>query len=405
MGRRRRGSGRLRARLRRHGLARRPAGVRALLSARELRFTEGNRVELFTFGAEALRSMHEAIEGSRERIHLETYLLNPDRVGKRFLRALEARARAGVAVRLLYDAVGSRWLGEPDVAPLRRAGGEVVAFNPLGRLYPHFAPRRRDHRKLLLVDGRIGFTGGLNLGDEYESGLAGDGRWRDTHVRIEGPALRDLEAVFLESWFRADGPDLPWHALLETQARTVGDVRCAVLADGPAYRRRRLRELLITALASAERRVQLESPYFIPGRRVLDALAQAAARGIEVDLVLARRTDHPLLRRAARWLLPRLIERGVRIFEYATAMMHAKVALFDESWVLVGSSNLDRQSLERSYEVNLILEGGDVARRVAETFRDDLKQAVPLDAGSLASRGPLERACDLLAFALVRLVI
>jgi cardiolipin synthase len=371
-----------------------------------VRFTEGNRVVLFTTGAEALAAMLEAVEAARERVHLETYILRPDGVGRRFLRALEARARTGVAVRVLYDAVGSRGIGEPDLAPLRRAGGDVVAFNPLRRLFPRFAPRRRDHRKLLLVDGQVGFTGGLNLGEEYERGLGPGSRgWRDTHVRIEGPALRDLEAVFLESWFRADGPDLPWPSLLERTPPRSGDVRCAVLADGPAYRRRRVRELLIAALEGAERRARLESPYFIPGRRVLEALGRAADRGLEVELLFARETDHPLLHRAARALVPRLLARGVRVFEYATTMMHAKVALFDDSWVVIGSSNLDRQSFEHSYEVNLILEGGDMAQRVAESFERDLKEAERIDASTLAARGRLERLIDALAFALVRLVV
>jgi cardiolipin synthase len=260
--------------------------------------------------------MLRAIEGAKRRIHLETYILRSDRTGRRFLDALTARAADGVEVRLLYDAVGSLGFDPVALRPLLEAGGDAVAFNPLRRVYPLWFPRRRDHRKILVVDGRVAFTGGLNLGDEYwgpeQHGETGG--WRDTHVEVEGPAVRDLEAVFLESWFRADGPALGWLDILGPTPGPAGDVRVAVLPDGPAYRRRRTRELLIAGLEQATRHVWLASPYFAPGRRVLAALEEAGEHGVAVDLLLAgARHDHPVLRRAARSLLPRLLERGVRV--------------------------------------------------------------------------------------------
>jgi len=367
-----------------------------------LRFTEGNRVALHHQGRDALEAMLETAASARRRIHLETYILRADTTGRRFLDLLQARAAAGVEVRLLYDAFGSLGLDEGAVQRLRRVGGEVVAFNPLRRFYPRWAPRRRDHRKILTVDGRVAFAGGLNIGDEYW-GASGEG-WRDTQVRVEGPAVRDLDAVFLESWFRADGPLLPWHELLDSAPEKCGDVRCAVVPDGPTYRRRRMRELLLAALRSSVEEVRIASPYFAPGRRVLRALAEAAERGVAVDLLWAGRTDHPVLRRAARALLPRLLPSGVRIYEYKASIMHAKVALFDERWAIVGSSNLDRQSFEHSYEVNLVLEGGDVAEQVALAFERDIEISEPVDSERLARRGWLERMVDRLAALLLRVV-
>ncbi len=374
--------------------------MRALVREHQLRFTEGNAVALFREGGAALQAMIAAIEGARSRIHLETYILRSDATGRRFLDLLTTRARSGCSVRLLYDAVGSRGLDASVLHPLRQAGGEIVAFNPLGRIYPHWAPRRRDHRKILAVDGQLAFAGGLNIGDEYWG--AENALWRDTHVRIEGPAVRDLDAVFLESWFRADGSDLSWRELVEHEPAPVGDVRCAVVPDGPVYRRRRMRDLVAAGLGTATGRVQLASPYFAPGRRVLAALAKAGRRGVSVDLVLAGPSDHPLLRRAAHSLLPRLLASGVRVYEYQDSMMHAKVGLFDDRWVTVGSSNLDRQSFEHSYEVNLVLESDWVAAQIAERFERDLQHSRRIWPETLASRSFFDRWLDRLAAMLLR---
>ncbi len=384
----------------------RPKAIVELIRDRSLRFTEGNRVEVYDTGREGLAAMLAAIDGARRRVHLETYILRSDGTGRRFLDALAKRARAGVEVRLLYDGFGSLGLDESALQPLIGAGGEVVVFNRFAPFWPRFAPRRRDHRKILVVDGAVGFTGGLNVGDEYVSGLgplAREAEWRDAHVRVEGPAVRDLEAVFLESWFRADGPALEWRALLEGERPRAGHVRCAVLSDGPAYRRRRMRELLVSALRAAEREVRLVSPYFAPGRRVLELLGDASARGVQVVLLLAGdHTDHPSLRRASRAVLPGLLERGVQVYEHDTEMMHAKVACFDHSWAVVGSSNLDRQSFEHSYEVNLVIEDEGIAKRLRDRIDADTAKGRHVDLATLASRGFIDRLLDRLAAVLLR---
>ncbi len=376
----------------------RPLAIRALVRDRALRFTEANRIELYTTGRAGLHAMLAAIERAERRIHLETYILRADQIGGEFLSSLAERAADGVEVRLLYDAIGSFGLEESALEPLRAAGGEAVAFNPLIRPWARFAPRRRDHRKILVIDGELAFMGGLNIGDEYLSGLGQPepgAEWRDAHVRIEGPSVRDLEAVFLESWFRADAPALPWNSLLERKPAPVGNVRCAVLPDGPTYRRRRTRDLLLSALETVEREVRVVSPYFAPGRRVLEALGAASARGVRVSLLLAgSRTDHPSLMRATRAVLPHLLERGVRVFEYDAAMMHAKLACFDTDWCAVGTSNLDRQSFEHNYEVNLVVEDADFAKAATELFDADVAGAREVSLESLGRRSFLERMLD-----------
>jgi cardiolipin synthase len=402
---RRRGAGeRLRAGLRRHGVIPRPAALENLLRASDVRFTRGNRVDLFRDGRSGLDAMLTAIAGARSRVHLESYIFRADETGQRFLRALTERALAGVEVRLLVDGVGSLGLASAALAELRAAGGDAVAFNPLGRIWPRWAPRRRDHRKILIVDDQVGFTGGLNIGDEYYFGSpAGAGQhvpWRDAHLRIRGPAVALLGAVFLESWFRADAPDHPAAMLPAAIPDAPGGEALGLLPDGPTYHRRRMRELLIRALERAQERACFVTPYFVPDARLRRALAAAAARGVRVEVLIAGWSDHPILRWAARARLPELLAHGVRFYEFEIAMMHAKLAVFDDLWAVVGTSNLDRQSLQHSYEVNLLVEGGELPQELSRLVDDDLALACPITQESLSSRswwtGMRDRAAALL---------
>jgi cardiolipin synthase len=345
--------------------------------------------------------MLAAIEGAQDRVHLESYIFRADETGQRFLRTLTSRARAGVEVRLLFDGVGSLGLSPAALAELRAAGGDAVVFNPLGRIWPRWAPRRRDHRKILIVDDDVGFMGGLNVGDEYYFGSpAGGGRrvpWRDAHLRIRGPAVALLDAVFLESWFRADAPDHPASMLPAAIIDQPGGEALGLLPDGPTYHRRRMRELLIRALERAHERACFVTPYFVPDARLRRALAAAAARGVKVDVLIAGWSDHPILRWAARARLPELLEKGVRVYEFEMAMMHAKLAVFDDRWAVVGTSNLDRQSLQHSYEVNLLVEGGELPQELVRLVDEDLAVARPITQETLSARVWWTRLRDRLA--------
>jgi cardiolipin synthase len=383
----------------------RPAALRQLLRDADVRFTRGNRVEVYRDGRSGLDAMLAAIEAARQRVHLETYIFRADETGRRFLAALTERAGAGVEVRLLFDAVGSLGLPTAALSELRAAGGDAVAFNPLGRVWPRWAPRRRDHRKILVIDGEVGFTGGLNIGDEYYLGPAAGGgtrvAWRDAHLRIGGPAVALLDAVFLESWFRADAPDHPVALLAAGLPPATGGETLGVLPDGPTYHRRRMRELLVRALDRAREHARLVTPYFVPDAKLRRSLAAAAARGVQVDVLIAGWSDHPILRWAARALLPELLASGVHAYEYATAMMHAKLGVFDDAWAVIGSSNLDRQSLEHSYEVNLLAEGGELPGALARLVDEDLATALRITPEALAARRWWERLRDRAAALLI----
>ena len=359
-----------------------------------LRFRAGHRIALFEDGAEAFVAMEDAIAEAKEHVHLETYILRTDRLGRRLLDLLARRVREGVSVRVIYDAVGSRGIDRRLLASYAADGIEFEEWNPPARWRWRFRPRRRDHRKLLLVDGRIGFLGGLNVGDEYVGQGRDRLRWRDAHVQIEGPGLNELEAIFVESWFRAGGASFDWQPGVARAAETGGEHSLAILADGPMYPRRRMRDFFLDELERAESRVLLVSPYFAPGPKVLDAIEEASDRGVAIELVMAGRTDHPLMRRAARVLSLRLIRRGVRVFEEPQAMMHAKLAAFDDRVAVVGTSNLDRQSLVHSCEVNAVFAGDAVPRWIREHFGPERSGLIELDAPALERGGVLRWIAD-----------
>lgn len=339
--------------------------------------------------------MLEAIDGARDHIHLETYILRTDETGRELLAHLEARAKAGVAVRLIIDALGSRTLDRRALVGIKTAGASVVFWNPPARWLYRFKPRQRDHRKILIVDGRVGFMGGLNIGDEYvDEDAGGKPTWRDAHIRLEGPALTELQALFVENWFRSGGESFEWRTLVAPRPEDLGDRSVAILADGPTYPRRRMRSFFLDELARATSHVLLVSPYFAPGPRVLEALEKASDRGVRVELLLAGHSDHPMLRRAVRAFIPPLVERGVRVFEDPHRMMHAKLAVFDQALAVVGTSNLDRQSLHHSCEVNAVIEGGEATKWIIDHFGTDVMDVSPIDQALLERRSLVTRWID-----------
>ncbi len=395
----------LSASLRKRGLLRRPKAIRELLHSRKLRYVDGNRIDLFQNGLDGTNAMLQTIRGAARHIHLETYIFRTDKTGQLFLDALTERASQGVEIRLLYDSFGSRGINQAKLQRLRDAGGEVIAFNPLLRPIKQYSPRRRDHRKILVVDGRTGFMGGLNIGNEYTALDAnGQPHWHDTHLKIQGPIVRDLQAAFLESWSRAGAKSLPWHEFLRDVPPPCGSSRCALLSDGPTYQRRRMRDVLISALEGCEQSIDLASPYFAPGNKLMAALNRTKQKNPRVQLLLAGITDHVMLRRALRSTLPVLIDRGIEIYEFERGMMHAKVSVFDRRWAIVGTSNLDRQSFRHNYEINLIIEDPEIASELSEHFATQLQGAQRIDQKFLDDRSLWERFIDRIAALLVSLL-
>ena len=350
--------------------------------------------------------MLDAIASAQDSVDLEVYLFGTGEVGQRFRDALAERARHGVEVRLVYDAVGSFGLDESYFAPLRDAGAQVRAFNPPWSWTGAWSPRRRNHRKLLVIDAQVAFSGGLNLSEEYDAPARSEGSgdaWRDTHVRVDGPLGSDYASVFEQTWAHTGAGRKAPRSGAEPDSNEP--VRAAVLADGRRRANRRTDRFLSELIDGTRTNLRLTTPYFAPSRRMFRALRRAARRGVRVEILTAGETDHRLLRYGYHATVDRLLEAGVHAFEYAPAMMHAKSGVFDARVAVAGSSNLERQSLRHSFELNTVFDDAPVARRLDRMIEQDLAHAVPITPERLKERNVLERLRDRIAAIVVRFLL
>ncbi len=325
----------------------------------------GNEVALLRQGAVAFDTLEAAINCSSHHVHLAYYIWEPDPTGMRLRDALIRACNRGVEVRLLLDDVGSRNTGEEFFRGLLAAGGRVARFlrvNPLGR---QLALNNRNHRKIVVVDGDTGFTGGMNVGDVY-AGLAEP--WRDLHARICGPVVHTLQEVFCQDWYHATGDDLVSTAYFP-QIKGKGKVWAQLLASGPADERwRSIHTLLFAAINLAQQRVWIETPYFVPDPPIVMALQTAALRGVDVRLLLPGHSDHPMVLHAGRSFLDQLLAAGVRVFEVQNAMPHAKTVTIDGVFSTLGSANMDQRSFRLNFEANLFFYGESVASELEQDF-------------------------------------
>jgi cardiolipin synthase len=363
----------------------------------------GNAVVLYHDTSDAYHALFDAVREAMHHVHLEFFSIHGDESGTRLLDLLAEKARAGVQVRLLLDAVGSLYLRRRAVRNLLEAGGKKAIFFPLNRLRSLVQVNMRNHRKIVVVDGRIGFTGGMNIGDSYLGKDPYFGYWRDTFLRIDGPAVAGLQRTFAEDWdFTTEEaltgaayfPDLP----------PAGDAVVQVATGGPDQSVNCIREIYFMGMVSARQRLWIASPYFVPDQGLLDALRLACYRGADVRLLTIHRPDHYLAFYAGRYYFTELLEMGIRVYLYRKGMMHSKFMLVDGSWGLVGSANLDIRSLRLDFEAGVILHSAAQVSEMEAAFERDLADSELLDAKSFASRSMsirlLENACRLLAPAL-----
>jgi cardiolipin synthase len=331
----------------------------------------GNACQVLRDGVEAYPAMLAAIEGARRYIHLETYMFISDAVGELFGEALAEAAERGVHVTVLYDALGS-WTSRRDFFESLRARGVDIRpfkpFNSLGRGLRHLL--RRDHRKILAVDGDVAFIGGVNISAHWAPEGQG-GAWRDDVLRVEGPAVYELERRFVATWRMAFQEHFrSWREARRQRRRAArmarGEVSLAVLSS-----RRSIHRAYLHAIARARRSVLVAAAYFIPDRKMMAALREAAQRGVEVSLLLNAKSDHPWLVHATRAFYEKLLTAGVRIFEWQRCVLHTKTAVVDGVWGTIGSFNLERRSLLFNHEVNAVFADPRLGRLLEESFRSD----------------------------------
>ena len=363
--------------------------ARLAASVTETPIIGGNAVEVYIDTDRAYDHMEQAIGEAAHHVFLQSYIFRADGAGRRFRDLLIERARAGVEVRLLVDGVGGQHLSRRFLAPLLAAGGHFGVFMPVWRLRPHWRPNLRNHRKILVVDNRVGFAGGLNIGEEYQGRRKKFAPWRDTHLRLEGPAVRRLQEVFTEDWLDTTGEDLT-DAEHFPQFDPCGGDLVQVVDSGPDKPQESIHAVFFTAINEAQVRVYITTPYFVPDTSMLLALKTAAWRGVDVRLLLPGKSDLRLVQWAGRSYFEELLEAGVRIYEHRPGMLHAKTMVVDGVWATVGSANMDRRSFRLNFEANVLVSGERFAARMEEIFEADIAGAaeITLDALGAKKIGP-----------------
>lgn len=353
---------------------------------------QGNCIRLLASGDEAYPAMLAAIQGATRTIALQTYIFDNDRVGREFVQALANAQQRGVEIRVLIDAVGSKYSRPPIIRQLKQHGIPAALFmtNPLGMRMPY--ANLRSHRKILVVDGALGFTGGMNIREGFVRELAGSDAAHDTHFKVEGPVVMQLMAVFAHDWQFTTKESLPfeqwgnthWHAP-QPQVPIRG------IRSGPDRDLGSNHSMLLGAFAVAQRHIRIQSPYFLPDVALLGAIATAARRGIRVDIVLPGRNNLRLVSYAMMAQIDQAIKSGCRVWLTHGAFNHSKLITIDDAWSYVGSSNLDPRSLRLNFEFDLEIYSRDVAQQVAAQIDHDIAQSQALTLDQLAAQPFLKR--------------
>lgn len=353
--------------------------------------TRGGRFEVLANGVEIMPAMLGAIASARERIVFETYIFSDGEYGKLFSRALADAARRGVRVYLLIDAIGGKDLGDENEALMTGAGVHIAWFNPVSQWQEL---NGRTHRKILVVDGAVGFTGGVGIADHWRGNAASEDEWRDTQFRIEGPPLRYLEACFYENWIESAGvvtPVIEEEATLAADVSGTGPVSVPVWSS-PVGGHGGVKKLYLLSIAAARRTIDIQTPYFVMDGSTKWSLLQAARRGVRIRLLVeGDLTDAKAVKHASRAGYEELLEAGLEIYEFQPTMMHTKALMVDGLWSVIGSSNFDNRSLELNDENNIGIADRALVAALQADFEADLARTTKLELASWRERPVYDR--------------
>lgn len=367
--------------------------------------TSGNKVTLLIDGPATYAAMFKAMENARDHINLETFIIEDDETGRRFSDLLLKKQAEGVQVNLLYDSRGSFLTPAPFFQRLRDAGIQVLAFNPVNPLKARgsWSVAHPDHRKILIVDGKVVFTGGINISAVYSSpssgrsGLSGEipGTkapipWRDTDVQIEGPVVAEFQKLFLDTWQQQKGGNLSGRNYFP-DLKAEGHALVRAVGSSPGETNRLTFVLYVSAITFAERSLHLTNAYFVPDAETIKALRDAAGRGVDVKIVLPGTTDSSLTLSAGRYYYSELLKSGVKLYERRDVLLHAKTAVIDNVWSTVGSTNMDFWSFSTNDEVNAVILNKEFAAEMEKMFAGDLAESDEIRLGEWKKRPVLER--------------
>lgn len=356
--------------------------------------TAGNRIELLHDAEPIFDAMLGAIDGAREYVYFSTYIFDGGPLGRRFATALAAAAERGVDVRVLLDGVGEWYSWHRASALLRGTRVSFARFLPPRLWPPTLNVNMRNHRKILIADGREAFTGGINIRERYLDGLD-DERVVDSHFRLSGPVLTQIETVFLRDWQFATGDAV---ASARGVAQPSGGVVCRVIADGPDTSLDKLTAVLTGAIASARQRVAIMTPYFVPPRELIAPLQAAALAGVDVAVILPAHNNLPYVHRATRHMLWELLERGVHVYYQPAPFVHSKLFYVDDYYAQIGSANFDSRSLRLNFELNVEVYDRDAVTALARHFEAVRGRSTRITLGEVDGRPVLTKAIDGLAW-------
>ncbi|MBN2436679.1 MAG: cardiolipin synthase [Spirochaetes bacterium] len=348
-------------------------------------FSSGNQVELIVDGAECYKKFYDAIDNAVSSINLETYIFRSDEAGWEIANRLAAAADRGVEVNLIYDAIGSIKTSRSIFNFMRAMGIEVIEYHPIFPWRKFWNITFRDHRKIMVVDGKCAFIGGLNIGNEYAGNLYTDEYQRDTHARITGPAVREIQFFFMENWFRNGGSVVDYSRHFP-DVKKSGKKMVMILCTKSRRNVRPIHFSYLSAIDSARESISIANAYFIPDQKIYRSLCAAAKRGVSVKIILPSRYAMPVVKNAVRYLYRRYLRHGIEIYEYQDNVLHVKSAVIDCVWSMVGSSNLDRLSYRINLELNAVVLDEDFGEKMEKVFHDDLKYCQKIEIENIEKR-------------------
>jgi len=353
-----------------------------------------NSVDVLLNGEEIFPALLEAIRSARKTISYEQYYYEDGPVARDIAEALAERCRAGVGANVLLDAFGSLSMPSQYADIMKQAGCHVVSFRPLNPIALDRS-NKRNHRRVLVVDGRIGFTGGSGVSRKWMGNGRTEDHWRDTDVRVRGPVVEYLQGAFAENWLEATGIVLGGEPYFPRPLPPSGEAYAQVVRSSPAGGSFAMYTMFLLAISSARRSIFITNPYFVPDNSMEEALLAAVGRGVKVVVLVPGAIDHNLVRQASRGKFGKMLKAGVEIYEYRAALLHSKTMVVDGVWSTVGSTNLDNRSFALNDELNLVVYDPGVARRLEKVFADDLSHSKKVDYESWRRRGLIDRTMEL----------
>ncbi|WP_155837346.1 cardiolipin synthase [Aneurinibacillus terranovensis] len=346
--------------------------MKLMINVSQSPFTLNNKTKVLMNGGETFSKMIEDLSQAKDHIHFQFYIIRHDSTGQQFKQILIDKAREGVKVRVIYDWVGSLMLDKRYIAELEEAGVEVVSFFPVILPFLNNKLNYRNHRKIIVIDGKIGFVGGLNIGDEYLGKDSRYGFWRDSHLRIEGDAVYLLQNIFLKDWFFVTNQNIEGDQYFPVFEGEAGNELIQIASSGPDSDWESIWQMYFTIIATAQEKIYITSPYFIPDDSISMALKTAALSGLDVRIILPSRADHYTVFWASRSYIQELLEAGVRFFLYQHGFVHAKILLVDGTVASIGTANMDIRSFQHNFEVNAILYNSHSVAELEQDFEQDL---------------------------------